>query len=102
MFFFFNQKWGPFSIDRFADSNNHQLDNFYSLFWTLGSKGVDAFADKDCKMMKIAFISRHVELLFTSSFFHIECTTVCLPFSSTKPAPANELASGKTMRSGLL
>ena len=43
MFYFFNQKWGPFSIDRFVDSNNHQLDNFNSRFWTPGSKGVDAF-----------------------------------------------------------
>jgi hypothetical protein len=43
MFCFFNQKWGPFSIDRFADSNNHQLDNFNSRFWTPGSKGVFAF-----------------------------------------------------------
>ena len=44
MFCFFNQKWGPFSIDKFADSNNHRLDNFNSRFWTPGSKGVDAFA----------------------------------------------------------
>ena len=38
MFCFFNQKWGPFSIDRFANSNNHQLDNFSSLSLSLSLK----------------------------------------------------------------
>lgn len=49
MFNFFNQKWGPFSVDRFADSNNNKLDNFNSRFWTPGSKGVDAFAFDWCE-----------------------------------------------------
>lgn len=30
VFHFFNKKWGPFEIDRFADSRNKKLKFFYA------------------------------------------------------------------------
>ena len=36
--------WGPFTFDRFADSNNTKLSKFNSKFWSPGTAGVDAFA----------------------------------------------------------
>ena len=44
LFKFLNHVWGPFTIDRFADSNNTKLIKFNSKFWSPNSSGVDAFA----------------------------------------------------------
>ena len=35
--------WGPHTVDRFADSNNHKLTRFYLRYWNPRSEGVDAF-----------------------------------------------------------
>ena len=40
--------WGPHSVDRFANSNNHKLARFYSRCWNPGSEGVDAFCYHQC------------------------------------------------------
>ena len=37
-------KWGPHSVDRFANHENAQLPLFYSRFWCPGTEGVDAFS----------------------------------------------------------
>ena len=37
-------RWGLFSVDCFANFYNHKVDRFYSLFYTPGSAGVDAFS----------------------------------------------------------
>jgi len=39
----FNCLWGPHSVDRFANPDNAQLDQFNSRFWSMGSEAVDAF-----------------------------------------------------------
>ena len=39
-----NNKWGPISIDCFANYYNAKLPRFYSLFNSRGCEGVDAFA----------------------------------------------------------
>lgn len=44
VFQFFNNKWGPYQVDRFADASNKKVDVFYSRFWSPGTSGVDAFA----------------------------------------------------------
>ena len=38
-----NQKWGPFSVDMFASSENARVQKFFSLNWEEGSAGVNAF-----------------------------------------------------------
>ena len=38
-----DRKWGPHSIDRFADMHNHQVQRFNSRYWNPGSEAVDAF-----------------------------------------------------------
>jgi ribonuclease HI len=35
--------WGIFDIDLFASFNNHQVQQYYSLYWTPDASGVDAF-----------------------------------------------------------
>ena len=44
IFNFFNNLWGPFTCDVFADSENRKIDTFLSRFFTPGTSGVDAFA----------------------------------------------------------
>jgi hypothetical protein len=44
IFDFFNRKWGPYQVDRFADNTNCKVDVFNSQYWCPGSSGVDAFA----------------------------------------------------------
>lgn len=44
IFSFFNTVWGPYAYDIFASCNNFKINTFYSLFWTPGTSGVDAFA----------------------------------------------------------
>ncbi|MEW8542467.1 MAG: reverse transcriptase domain-containing protein [Candidatus Thiodiazotropha sp.] len=44
VFEFFSRKWGPFSIDRFADHKNTKLQVFNSKYWCPGTSGVDAFS----------------------------------------------------------
>jgi len=39
-----NSRWGPLTIDCFANDYNAKLDRFYSLFHSPGSTGVDAFS----------------------------------------------------------
>ena len=38
-----DDKWGPYTIDRFASFYNTQLPRFNSRFWNPGSEAVDAF-----------------------------------------------------------
>ena len=42
-FAYLNNLWGPFTIDRFADSNNAKVQRFNSKFMCPGTEGVDAF-----------------------------------------------------------
>lgn len=37
------QQWGAFDIDLFASYTNHQVNRYYSLYWTPDCEGVDAF-----------------------------------------------------------
>ena len=37
-------KWGPHSLDQFANHENVQLPRFYSRFWCPWTEGVDAFS----------------------------------------------------------
>ena len=36
-------RWGPFDVDLFASFDNHQVDKYYSLYFTPTCTGVDAF-----------------------------------------------------------
>ena len=38
------EKWGPHSVDRFANHENTQLPRFNSRFWCPGTEAVDAFS----------------------------------------------------------
>ena len=35
--------WGPHTVDRFANYDNHQLLRINSRYWNLGSEALDAF-----------------------------------------------------------
>ena len=39
-----NKRWGPFSVDCFANDYNKRLDRFFSLYNSPGCAGVDAFS----------------------------------------------------------
>ena len=43
-FAYLNDLWGPFSIDRFADSRNAKVFRFNSKHWCPGTEGVNAFS----------------------------------------------------------
>ena len=38
-----DRKWGPHTVDRFADIHNCQIDRFNSCYWSPGEEAVDAF-----------------------------------------------------------
>jgi hypothetical protein len=38
-----SNKFGPFSVDCFANAQNKKVDKFYSMFYVPGTAGVDAF-----------------------------------------------------------
>ena len=38
-----NNKWGPFTVDLFANFYNNKCPKFYSMFYSTGSAGTDAF-----------------------------------------------------------
>ena len=38
-----DELWGPHTIDRFANTDNTQIERFNSRFWCPGSEAVDAF-----------------------------------------------------------
>ncbi|MCP3661440.1 MAG: hypothetical protein GY696_02925 [Gammaproteobacteria bacterium] len=44
IFYVFNRRFGPHSIDRFADHKNAQLPRFNSKYFVPGTSGVDAFS----------------------------------------------------------
>ena len=44
IFNLFDRKWGIFTCDVFANSQNSKVHRFYSKFWTPNTAGVDAFA----------------------------------------------------------
>ena len=41
LFAWLDSKWGPHTIDQFADMNNTQLERFNPRFWNPDSEGVD-------------------------------------------------------------
>lgn len=43
-FQFMNELWGPYTVDRFASSENTKLGRFNSLFWNVNAEAVDAFS----------------------------------------------------------
>ena len=43
-FLLVEKKWGPHSVDRFANHENAQLPRFNSRFWCPGTEAVDAFS----------------------------------------------------------
>jgi hypothetical protein len=43
LFVYLESLWGPHEIDWFANDDNHKLPVFYSSYWTVNSKGIDAF-----------------------------------------------------------
>lgn len=43
MFSHLNGKWGPFTVDRFANDQNKKVPRFYSKCFDKNSEGVDAF-----------------------------------------------------------
>ena len=43
LFNYLNQKWGPFTVDRFASHKNAQTARYNSLFWNPRCEAVDAF-----------------------------------------------------------
>ena len=44
MFSYLDSLWGAFTVDLFADENNHKTQRFYSRHWVEKSTGVDAFS----------------------------------------------------------
>jgi hypothetical protein len=44
IFDYYNQRYGPFTIDLFASNVSHKTKRFYSKYWCMHSSGVDAFA----------------------------------------------------------
>ena len=44
LFQFIESRWGPHTVDRFADSGNTKLPRFNSKFFCPNTEGVDAFS----------------------------------------------------------
>lgn len=42
-FQFIDSKWGPHTVDRFANANNKKLQRFNSVFWNPGTEAVNCF-----------------------------------------------------------
>ena len=64
-FQFIDSKWGPHSIDRFADEFNCKISVFNSKYWSPASGGVDAFSfdwGQDCNWLvpPIALVGRAI------------------------------------------
>ena len=65
-----DSRWGPFTVDCFANYYNKKVDKFYSLFATPGSAGVDAFAfdwRNECCLLvpPVALVGRVLNHLLT-------------------------------------
>ena len=63
-----NKRWGPFTVDCFANSYNAKCNKFYSMFFVPGSSGIDAFSQnwsgEMCLMVPpVAVIGRCLEHL---------------------------------------
>ena len=63
-----NKRWGPFTVDCFANSYNTKCNKFYSMFFVPGSSGIDAFSQnwsgEMCLMVPpVAIIGRCLEHL---------------------------------------
>ena len=43
LFTYLDQLWGPFTVDRFANTRNHKVARFNSKFLCPGTEGVNAF-----------------------------------------------------------
>ena len=43
LFQYFDQKWGPHTVDRFASHLSRQVSRFNALWWSPGAEGVDCF-----------------------------------------------------------
>ena len=43
LFLFLDGRWGPHSVDCFANYYNHKLPKFFSRFWNPNTMGVDFF-----------------------------------------------------------
>ena len=43
LFLSLNHRWGPYSVDCFANYYNHKLPRFFSRFWNPNTAGVDFF-----------------------------------------------------------
>ena len=70
---FFNiidNRWGPLTIDCFANNYNAKIDRFYSLFHSSGCSGIDAFsynwAPENCLLVPpvcvVGNVLRHLKL----------------------------------------
>ena len=45
-FNFMNQRWGPFTVDRFASVENKKLKRLILCFWNPGTERVNAFGER--------------------------------------------------------
>ena len=61
LFRYLNKKWGPFSVDRFANMSNAQLMRYNSLFWDPMTMGIDAFSQ--CWSGEINFINPPIRIM---------------------------------------
>ena len=64
-----NTRWGPFSVDCFANFYNKKVDKFYLLFLTPGTAGVNAFAfdwrEENCLLVPpVAIVGRVLNHLY--------------------------------------
>ena len=80
-----NEKWGPFSIDLFANYYNSKCKKFYSLFYSPRSHGVDAFAHSWVGEVAIMVppISLVPRALSQAKLCRINCTLVIPLWSSS-------------------
>ena len=66
LFKYLDELWGPHSIDRFADENNHKVSRFNSLFYSPNSEAIDAFS-QNCgneNNVLVPLFRKYLKLLF--------------------------------------
>ena len=80
-----NARWGPITIDLFANYYNTKCERFYSLFYAPGTLGVDAFAYnwEGENALMVPPVNKIAQSLSHASLSRIKCTLVVPHWTSS-------------------
>ena len=86
-------KWGPHSVDRFANYENAQLPHFYSRVWCPGTEGVVAFSVPILEVVRIPPCSQ--DYVFRSLRYDTRSKENVLSSKPLSPGRAREIFKEK-------